>query len=156
MLYQPFEQEGLRVDPLVISVDPNTHFNIQPCRFVQNDILISLRDLIDQFFSVGGLVPDSNCGHASPLVIVPKNEGGIRMAVDCREVNQLFKVSTNQLPYQNMLFQQLSGLKFYANIDNFLGYHQLKPSDESSKVKAIFAPFGMYRFLVARMHPYSS
>jgi hypothetical protein len=108
VLFQPFDQEGLRVDPLILSVDFNAHFNIQPCRFVRKDILISLRELIDQFVSKGVLVPDSSCSHASPSVIVPKKEGGIRMAVDYREVNQFLKVSANQLPYQNILFQEPS------------------------------------------------
>ena len=88
MFFQPFDQEGLRVDPLVLSVDPNAHFNMQPCRFVRKDILISLRGLIDQFVSEGVLVPDSNFSHASPLVIVPKKRGwcaswqvGIRQVV---------------------------------------------------------------------------
>ena len=71
-----------------------------------------------RFVSEGVLVPDSSCSHASPLVIVPKKEGGIRIAVDYREVNQFLKVSANQLPYQNMLFQQLSGQRFYAKIYN--------------------------------------
>jgi hypothetical protein len=159
VLFQPFDQEGLRVDPLVLSVDPNAHFNMQPCRFVRKDILISLRELIDQFVSEGVLVPDSSCSHASPLVIVAKKEGGIRMAVDYREVNQFLKVSANQLPYQNMLFQQLSGQKFYAKIDNLWGYHQLKLSDESSKVTAIITPFGVSTisvFGVPIWHLYSS
>ena len=40
------------------------------------------------------------------------------MVVDYREVTQFLKVSANQLPYQNMLFQQLSGQRFYAKIYN--------------------------------------
>ena len=63
VLFQSFDQEGLRVDPLVLSVDPNVHFNMQLCRFVRKDILISLRELIDQFVSEGVVVPDSSCSH---------------------------------------------------------------------------------------------
>ena len=47
-----------------------------------------------------------------------KKEGGIRMAVNYREVNQFLKVSANQLPYQDMLFQQLGGQVYYAKVDN--------------------------------------
>ena len=132
---------------LVLSVDPNAQFNMQPCRFVRKDILVSLRELIDQFISEGNLVPISSCSHASPLVIVLKMEGGIRMAVDYCEVNQFLKVSANQLPYQNMLFQQLTGQNFHTKIDNLWEYHQLKLPDESSKVTAIITPFGVYLFL---------
>ena len=46
-----------------------------------------------------------------------------------------------------MLFQQLSGQKNYAKIDNLWGYHQLKLFDKSSKVTEIINPFGVYRSL---------
>ena len=72
VLFQPFDQEGSRVDPLVLSVNPNAQFNMQSCRFVRKDIDISLRELIDQFVSEGVLVLDSISSQASPFVIVPK------------------------------------------------------------------------------------
>jgi len=74
-------------------------------------------------------------------------EGGIRMAVDYREVNQHLNVSANQLPYQDMLFQQLGGPQYYTTVHNLWGYHQLRLDKESSKVIAIITPWGVYRFL---------
>jgi hypothetical protein len=147
VLFQPFDQEGLRVDSLHLEVDPNATFRMQPCRFIRSDILGPLKVMIDQFVSEGVLIPDISCSHASPLVIVHKKEGGIRMAVDYREVNQFLKVSANQLPYQDMLFQQLGGQVYYAKVDNLWGYHQLKLDPQSSRVTAIITPWGVYRFL---------
>ena len=46
------------------------------------------KEMIDQFVSEGVLVSDNSCDFASPLVIVNKKDGGIRMAVDYREVNK--------------------------------------------------------------------
>ena len=48
-------------------------------------IMRPLKEMIDQFVSEG--VSDYSCDFASPLVIVNKKKGGIRMAVDYREVN---------------------------------------------------------------------
>ena len=79
-----------------------------------------LKALIDQFVSEGVLISDP-----SPLVIVHKKESGIRMAVDYLEVNQYFRASANQLPYQDMVFQQLGGQQYHAKVDNLWGYHQL-------------------------------
>ena len=62
---------------------------------IRSDILGPLKVMIDQFLSEGVLIPDISCSHASPLVIVHKKEGGIRMAVDYREVNQFLRVSAN-------------------------------------------------------------
>ena len=64
------------------------------------------------------------------------------MVVDYREVNQFLKVSANQLPYQDMLFQQLGGQLYYENLDNLWGYHQLKLDPQSSRVTAIITPWG--------------
>ena len=147
ILFQPFDQEGLRVESLHLEVDPMAQFRMQPCRFIRSDILVPLKALIDQFVSEGVLVSDISCTHASPLVIVHKKEGGIRMAVDYREVNQYLRVSANQLPYQDMLFQQLAGMQYFAKVDNLWGYHQLRLDKESSRVTAIITPWGVYRFL---------
>jgi hypothetical protein len=69
------------------------------------------------------------------------------MAVDYREVNQQLISTANQLPYQPTLFKALGGKKYFAKVDNLWGYHQLKLSDESSKITAIITPWGVYRFL---------
>ena len=90
------------------------------------------------------LIPDISCSHASPLVIVHKKEERIQMVVDYREVNQFLRVSANQLPSQDMLFQQLGG--HYAKVDNLWGYHQSKLDPQSSRVTAIITPW-VYRFL---------
>ena len=65
MLFQPFDKNRLRVDLVVLSVDFKAHFNMQPCQFVPKDILMSLRERIDQFVSESVFVPDSLCGHGS-------------------------------------------------------------------------------------------
>jgi len=62
-------------------------FQMQPCRFFRLGIMRPLKVMIDQFVSEGILVSDDSCDYASPLVIVNKKDGGIRMAVDYREVN---------------------------------------------------------------------
>jgi hypothetical protein len=117
-LFQPFDQEGSRVEPLKLKVKPSASFRMQPCRFVREGTLRQLKELLDQFVSEGVLIPDNSCDFASPLVIVQKKEGGIRMAVDYREVNLQLDGTANQLPYQPMLFQKLGGQKYFAKVDN--------------------------------------
>ena len=94
VLFQLFDQEGLRVDSLHLEVDLNAAFRMEPD---------NLKVMIDQFVRKGLIIPDISCSHASPLVIVHKNKGGIRIAVDYREVNQFLRVSANLLPYQDMI-----------------------------------------------------
>ena len=66
------------------------------------------------------------------------------MAVDYREVNMQLEATANQLPHQPTLFQRLEGQRFNAKVDNLWGYHQLRLTDDSSKVIAIITPWGVY------------
>ena len=70
--------------------------------------------MIDQFVSEGVLVWNNSCDFASPLVVVNKKDGGIRMAVDYREVNLQLETTADQLPYQPSLFQRLGGKQFFC------------------------------------------
>jgi hypothetical protein len=80
-------------------------------------------------------------------VIVHKKDGGIRMAVDSRKVNQQLVTTADLLPFQETLFHALRGQKYFAKVDNLWGYHQLHLEEESSKVTAVFTPGGVFRFL---------
>jgi hypothetical protein len=62
VLFQPFDQQGLNVDPLQLKVHPLASFRMQPCRYVKPSILGPLTALIDQFVLENVLVSDINCG----------------------------------------------------------------------------------------------
>jgi hypothetical protein len=146
VLFQPFDQEGMRCTPMDIELKEEVSLRMQPCRFVRSPVLEQLRELIDQFESQGVLVRDASCEFASPLVIVPKPDGSIRMAVDYREVNTFIRGTANQLPFQPLLFQTMGGSRYFAKMDNLWGYHQLRLSENSTKYTSIITPWGIYRF----------
>ena len=77
--------------------------------------MLPLKEMINQFVSEGFLVSDDSCDFASPLEIVNKKDGGIRMAVGYREVNLQLESTSNQFPYQPSLFQRLGGF-FLENL----------------------------------------
>jgi hypothetical protein len=55
-LFQPFDREGLRVEPLELQVQRGSTFRMQPCRYVRGDVLTPLKKMIDQFESEGVMV----------------------------------------------------------------------------------------------------
>ena len=78
----------------------------------------------------------------SPLVIVNKKDGGIRMIVDYREVNMRLEITANQLPYQpTFLLQCLSEQNVFAKVDNLLGYHQIAVKSLQSSRLGVFIAF---------------
>ena len=67
------------------------------------------------------------------IVIVPKNDGGIRIFGDYTSLNQwiirpTFEAST---PFQEVRTIP-SGMRFFTVIDALKGYHQVKLDEESS------------------------
>ena len=56
--------------------------------------MFPLKAVIDKFLSKMVFIPYISCSHANPLVIVHKKEGGTRIAVDYRDVNQFLREST--------------------------------------------------------------
>ena len=135
------------MEPLKSKVNPAAQFRMQPSRFVRERILRPLKEMLNQFVSEGVLASDNSCNFDSPLLIVNKKDGGIRMAVFYREVNLQLETTSNQLPYQPTLFQRLGGQNYFAKVDNLWGYHQIKLAENSSKVTEIITPWGVYRFL---------
>ena len=85
---------------------------MQPCRFIRDGFLKSLTILFDQFVAEGVSISDISWDFASPLIIVNKKDGVIRMAVDYREVNMQLEATANQFLYQPTLFQRFGGNDF--------------------------------------------
>ena len=53
LLFQPFDREGLVVQPLKLKVNPAATFRMQPCHFIREGIMIPFKDLLDQSVSEG-------------------------------------------------------------------------------------------------------
>ena len=136
----PFDQEGRSVDSLHLEIESERNFQ---------DATLSVHQewYFGAFKSDDRSICERRCAHSRylllPFVIVYKKEGGIRMAVDYREVNQFLRVSANRLPYQDMLFQQLGGKLYYSKVDNLWWCHQLK-LDQQSRVYAQLYGFNFF------------
>jgi len=57
---------------------------------------------------------------------VNKKYGGIRMAVDYREVNMQLETTANQLSYLPTLFQCFGGQNYFAKVYNLWGVSPVK------------------------------
>ena len=146
MLFQPFDNEVLSVQPLKLKINPLATFRMQPCRFVRESIMRPLKEMIDQFDSEGVLVSGNSCDFDCPLIIVNIKDGGIRMAVDYRDVNLQSESTAYQLLINHVNFNVWVANIFFAKGDNLWGYHQLRLSEDSSEVTAIISPWGISLF----------
>ena len=85
---------------------------------------------------------------ASPIVLVPKKDGGVRFCVDYRKLNAKASFDAYPMPRVEEMFESIGAAKVISTLDLAKGYWQI-PMSRSSREKTAFAtPFGLFEFEV--------
>lgn len=82
----------------------------------------------------------------SPIVVVAKKNGKIRICVDLREPNKAVVIDKFPLPHTEELLHKLHGAKYFSKIDLAAAYHQVLLSPESRELTTFITDSGLYRF----------
>ena len=92
------------------------------------------------------VVSESSSPYSSPIVVVTKKDGTIRLCVDYRQLNAKTRKDAYPLPRIEESLDALSGAKWFSNLDLASGYNQV-PVAEKDKFKTAFCtPFGLFEF----------
>ena len=77
-----------------------------------------------------------------------KADGSLRLCVDYRELNKVTRKNKYPLPRINDLFDQLSGVRVFSQLDLAISFHQLRVEADSIAKTAFRTPSGFYEWLV--------
>ena len=136
----PNKMVKLHVDPEVIPrQQPHCRipFRVQDAVEKELERLEEL-DIIEQ---VGGPTP-----WISPIVVVPKKSGAVRICVDMCEANKTIKREKHLMPTINDLIDDVNGATHFSTLDLSSGYHQLELALESRNVTAFSTHIGLRRY----------
>ncbi|KAL0173003.1 hypothetical protein M9458_033314, partial [Cirrhinus mrigala] len=93
-----------------------------------------------------GIIKESRSPYASPIVIVRKKNGSIRMCIDYRLLNSRTVPDQYTTPCIEDALNALSGSRWISVLDLRSGYYQIAMADEDKEKTAFIRPIGFFQF----------
>ena len=93
-----------------------------------------------------GIIEESSSPWASPIVMVPKPDGTLRLCTDFRKVNSVTVPDPFPLPLVEDLLDRVGKAKFLTKLDMTRGYWQVPLDDPSIPVSAFVTPFWHFQW----------
>ena len=105
-----------------------------------------VRAEIDKLLEAG-VIRESDSSWSAPIVVVPKSDGGKRLCIDYRALNQITRTYIWPMPRIEDILAKLGKAKFFTTLDLRSGYHHIALDKHSIKKTAFCTPFGKYEYL---------
>lgn len=83
----------------------------------------------------------------SPVVIVPKPSGDIRLCVDMRQANQAVIRERHMIPTVEEILYDLNGSSVFSKLDLCQGFHQLVLDERSRYITCFQTHVGLFRYI---------
>ncbi len=93
-----------------------------------------------------GIIQKSNSEWASPLVLVWKPSGELRICTDFRWLNQRTEKDAYPLPHQADALASLGGNCYFSTMDLTSGFYNIPIHEDDRKYTACTTPVGLYEY----------
>lgn len=93
-----------------------------------------------------GIIRKSHSDYASPLVLVWKKNGDLRICTDFRWLNARTVKDAHPLPHQADVLAALGGNVFFSTMDLTSGYYNVPLYEDDKKYTAFSSPFGLHEY----------
>ena len=81
---------------------------------------------------------------ASPLLLMRKKYGSLRICIDYKNLNQIMKRDAHHIPRIANLVVTLSCCKYFTKLDLASGYDQVEVNEEHEEKTGFAAPFRFF------------
>jgi len=118
------------------------YFNPRRLSFEEKNKLTEILDDLSE----RGIIRSSESKYASPIVLVRKRDGRLRLCVDYRILNARTARENYPLPLIEDQLDTLRGKKYYSLMDLRDGFHQIEMEEESIQYTAFITPLGHFEY----------
>lgn len=94
-----------------------------------------------------GIIKDSNSPYCSPIVLVKKKNGTLRLCIDYRELNKITIPDHFPLPLIEDQIDKLKNKNYFTTLDLKNGFHHVNVAPLSVKYTSFITPLGQYEYL---------
>ncbi|KAK7883969.1 hypothetical protein WMY93_027092 [Mugilogobius chulae] len=93
-----------------------------------------------------GVIRESDSPFASPIVVVRKKNGSVRLCIDYRKLNLQTIKDAYALPKLEDTFTALTGSQWFSVLDLKSGYYQIEMDEQDKNKTAFVCPLGFWEF----------
>lgn len=135
-----------------LAKDVTHHIRLRDSRpFRERSRRIAPADIEDvrrhlQELLAAGIIKESRSPYASPIVVVRKKNGKVRMCIDYRLLNSRTIPDQYTMPRIDDALDCLTGSKWFSVLDLRSGYYQVEMSEEDKEKTAFICPLGFFQF----------
>ena len=135
-----------RVPPQQIELTNTNAIRVRPNSVPESRMKAVAEEIRDM--EAAGVIERSKSPYCSPIVVVDKKDGGVRICGDYRRVNAVTRHDAEPMSDPQAIFATLASSRIFSKLDLTKGFFQIPLSEESSKVTAISTPNGLYHYRV--------
>ena len=141
-----FKGLGKLKDNYVIRLrEDATPFALTTTRRVPIPLLPKVKEELQRMENMGVITrieePTDWC---AGMVVVPKQNGKVRIYVDLTKLNGSVRRERHILPSVKQTLAQIGGAKYFSKLDANSGYWQIELDPESAKLTTFITPFGRH------------
>ena len=118
---------------------------VAPYRRVPPSQLQEVRQHLEKLMRMG-VITESTSSYASPIVVVRKKNGNIRLCCDYRALNAKTVKDAHALPRIEESLDALGGAKWFTSLDLRAAYNQVGVHADDRHKTAFTTPFGLYEW----------
>ena len=118
---------------------------VQQRRYRMNpNYAAKVKEEMDKLLCVGFIRPVKCATWLSPIVVVPKKNGKIRVCVDYRKLNAATVTDGFPLPFTDSVLDTVAGHECYNFLDGFSSYNQIRMHLDDQEKMAFVTEWGVF------------